>query len=160
MDFELNTSNFEKLVKELSEEERKNLLNKLKDYKTDSKDDDQKFSENQKKNTTEQESYAKTIYKKNGFLYKLFILIISFFTGKNKYEVVIENEINKNKNRKYKILLIFIIFTFPLPCGTIIIDISLSFLLLAIFYILLIHFKFVKRIKPRIINFIIIANFN
>ncbi|HOJ63829.1 MAG TPA: DUF5312 family protein [Spirochaetota bacterium] len=97
MDFEFTSTNFEKLARELTEEERKNLLNKLKDYKTDSKEEETHILENKKNNKKDQETLAKTIYKKNGIFYKLFIIILSFFSGKNKYEVVIENELNNIK---------------------------------------------------------------
>ncbi len=98
MDFQFNTVSLEKLARELTEEERKNLLNKLKDYKSDSKEEDQ-FINNEVKKTgvKEQETLARTIYKKNGIFYRIFVIILSFFSGKNKYEVVIENELNNIK---------------------------------------------------------------
>lgn len=97
MDFEFNSANFERLAKELTEEERKNLLNKLKDYKTNGKEEEINITEKKVSDIKEQETLARTIYKKNGFFYRLFIIILSFFSGKNKYEVVIENELNNIK---------------------------------------------------------------
>ena len=54
MDFEFTSTNFEKLARELTEEERKNLLNKLKDYKTDSKEEETHILENKKNNKKDQ----------------------------------------------------------------------------------------------------------
>lgn len=95
MDFQFNRITLEKLAKELTEEERNNLLNKLKNYKSDIEEN--LLIEVKKDSVKEQEILAKTIYKKRGLLYRLFVIILSFFMGKSKYEIVIENELSNIK---------------------------------------------------------------
>lgn len=97
----MERSEFEKLSKKLSDSERQDLLSKL-------KSEDKKDSENgeytqniikDNKNTDldEQLKIALENYKKSGFLNRIIILITSFFSGKNKEELLIEKEFTKLK---------------------------------------------------------------
>jgi hypothetical protein len=95
-------SNLSKIVKDLSDEERLLLLNKLNKLNSNS---DEIVEESDKQETKKGEavkdqiSYASSIYDKGGVLYKILITLFSIFSGRSKEEVVINNELDDVKNK-------------------------------------------------------------
>ncbi|MBP7552723.1 MAG: hypothetical protein KA885_04795, partial [Spirochaetes bacterium] len=89
-------SEFLKLSKELNDEERKNLLSKIGNLKTDNKEGENS-SERVQEEKKSQIVYANTIYQSGGLLYKIAIMIMSLFSGNKKEDVIIDNELNNIK---------------------------------------------------------------
>lgn len=89
-------SEFLKLSKELNDEERKNLLSKIGNLKTNSKENENS-SERVQEEKKSQIVYANTIYQSGGLLYKIAIIIMSLFSGNKKEDVIIDNELNNIK---------------------------------------------------------------
>ncbi|HOV13735.1 MAG TPA: DUF5312 family protein, partial [Spirochaetota bacterium] len=108
----MERTEFEKLAKNLSEQERQELLAKLRmEDKTGNDGFDSTFLQkkgDKKLSTNEQYKIALEYYKKSGFLDKFLIMLASFFSGKNKEDLVIEKEFAKLKkeiqNKYYNIL--------------------------------------------------------
>jgi len=89
-------SEFFKLSKELNDEERKRLLSKIGNLKTDSKENEVS-SEKVQEEKKSQIVYANTVYQSGGILYRIIIMIISLFSGRKKEDVIIDNELNNIK---------------------------------------------------------------
>jgi len=107
----LEISEFDKLSRELDEEERKELLEKIKSKKEEEKSDD--LSINKKlvrKGIFDSPQYkiAKEEFEKKGFWDKIFILLSAFFSGKKKEDIIIKQKLNKIKkeiqNKYYNLI--------------------------------------------------------
>jgi len=103
-----NSSQFDLLTKHLDEEERKQLLHKIKKDKNNNLIIEEEFSDNlsQNKNTSVYEKQiriAKNVYDNESLLVKIIIWIVSLFTGKKKEDVVLNKLF---KDLKKDILLI------------------------------------------------------
>lgn len=86
-------SEFTKLSKNLAPIERKKLLEKI----DKEKEEEKNLNKNTKHSRKIQYEYAKKIYKKSGFFEKVVIWFMTFFSGKDREDVVIEEELNKIK---------------------------------------------------------------
>ena len=92
----VNESEFEKLSRKLEPDERNALLQKIQKYKEFENirfHSDKKESDYQK-----QYAYALNIYSHSDFIYRIVIWIQSFFTGKKKELIVINNMLTDIKN--------------------------------------------------------------
>jgi len=108
----MEKSEFEKLAKNLSDKERQELLSKLKpeDRSNIEKSDGALSQKREDKKLTAAEQYKIALenFKKSGFLDKFLVILASFFSGKNKEELIVEKEFSRLKkeiqNKYYNIL--------------------------------------------------------
>lgn len=96
---DLKSNNFSKLVKDITDKERNELLGKLQKYTYDDlesgKGSDVRRSERNKRK--EIEKYSQNVYKKMSLINKIITVIKSFFSGQPIEDIVIENEFNDIK---------------------------------------------------------------
>lgn len=93
-------SQFDYLAKSLNEEERKDLLKKIKKITKEEVREESISSESAqdiKSNYEKQLKIARSIYEAESFFSKIIITIISFFTGKKKEEIILKRLFNELK---------------------------------------------------------------
>ena len=104
-----NDKRFNKIVKEISDEERVSLLDKFTKISSSSDGNEKPQSQNtidQERNQERQnqQSYLASIYNKTSFFSKIIIFISSIFSGMPKEEIILNNELKnlkRNINLKY-----------------------------------------------------------
>ncbi|OHD27931.1 MAG: hypothetical protein A2Y34_14755 [Spirochaetes bacterium GWC1_27_15] len=100
----MERSEFEKLSKNLTEEERAELLSKIKNEQLENDSSENNKKEKKDNDISNQYKIAKAEFEKKGLLDKLLIFVAAFISGKNKEDVVLEKEFGKLKkeiNGKY-----------------------------------------------------------
>jgi hypothetical protein len=87
-------SNFNRMVKDLEDDERLSLLAKFSKYSTSNNalDEIESIESKQKVDIRDRSEYINMIYDKYGFFNKLFVFLKQTFSGKTKEEVVLELE--------------------------------------------------------------------